>query len=284
MKKIGRFVALIVVCGLMAAAPWAMKTAVVDVRERIKPPYEGWEGVITVGHVPTFPLTGAERVLKERFAAFEAQQEHVMVSVREMTKAGVQAAAAAQAMPDILVCGIGVFDEGERKEMRCGEEMEIMRGKYALMGNRRMLEEVGWEEKMEMSEVLRLAAEKGMKIAVPKREYSSPGEALRRMGAGEGIEIVEDIYARVWPDFVLEEKYPLYVATEREVKRMEVLRSAGRGFETVVIKTEESVGEDLKLVGMGVKAELTVRKDDEECAGWVEAVIEAMMSDAPDEE
>ena len=37
MKRMGRWMALALMCTVVAAAPWAMKTAAVDVRDIIRP-------------------------------------------------------------------------------------------------------------------------------------------------------------------------------------------------------------------------------------------------------
>lgn len=267
MKRLGRFAALVLLCAVLFAAPRAMKKAVVDVRERIRPQDTRWQGIISVGFVPTFSMDSADRWIRTCAAAFAEENSNVKLSLREMTKAGVQAGSAAQMLPDVLIFGAGVFHDTEHTALFAEEAQPVAAGAYALLGNRALLEKAGWQEKMSMQETLSLAQSGQLRIAVPQRDYADPLAALHRMGS-TGDTAVEDLYARVWPDFALEEKYPLYVATQREILRMQTLRSAGRGFETVLLVPEAPLGGEQTLLCAAVRPELTARQDDAECALW----------------
>ena len=265
MKRMGRWLALALVCAVVAAAPWAMKTAAVDVRDIIRPQEETWEGVISIGIVPTFALESAGKWLKTCAGTFMQQEKNITVTLREMTKLGVQTAAAAQAMPDVLVHANGVFAE---REAWMGEDAQLAAGRYVLLGNTALLTQAGWTRDMTVRDTLQLAEAKALRIAVPRRDYADPMAALLQMGAsGEGA--VEDLYARVWPDFALEGKYALYVATQREAARMDTLHSAGRGVEAVRMEPEAAVDADLKLMWTAVQPDWTTRQDDAACAEWV---------------
>lgn len=278
MKRLGRLAALVLLCAVLYAAPRAMKNAVVDVRERIRPKDTRWQGIISVGFVPTFSMDSADRWLRTCAAAFAEENSNVKISLREMTKAGVQAGAAAQTLPDVLIFGAGVLKETERAELLAGEAQPVAAGAYALLGNRALLEKAGWQEEMSAQETLSLAQNRQLRIAVPQRDYADPLAALYCMGnAGEAA--VQDLYARVWPDFALEEKYALYTSTQREILRMQTLRSAGRGFETVLIVPEDPLGEDQMLLCAPVRPELNARQDDAECAQWAEEWMQFLKAE-----
>ena len=50
-----RVLALGLLIAAALAAPWAARTAVVDVKQRLKPEKPAWQGVVAVGVVPSFP-------------------------------------------------------------------------------------------------------------------------------------------------------------------------------------------------------------------------------------
>lgn len=275
MKRMGRWMALALVCAVVAAAPWAMKTAAVDVRDIIRPQEETWEGVISIGIVPTFALESAEKWLKTCTETFMQREKNITVTLREMTKLGVQTAAAAQAMPDVLVHANGVFAE---REAWMGEDAQLAAGRYVLLGNTALLTQAGWTQDMTVRDTLQLAEAKALRIAVPRRDYADPMAALLQMG-GPAEAAVEDLYARVWPDFVLEGKYALYVATQREAARMDVLRSAGRGVEAVRMEPEVPVDADLKLMWTAVQPDWTTRRDDAACAEWAEKLKTCLVQE-----
>ena len=280
MKRMGRIAAFMLLCAVLLAAPWAMKHAAVDVREHIRPKETRWQGVISVGIVPTFSMESADGWLKTCAKTFAQENSNLLVSVREMTRAGVQAGAAAQTLPDVLICGAMVFD-GSEKELIFGKgtAQPVAAGAYALLGNRALLEESGWQENMSAGDALTLVQKGQLNIAVPRRDYADPLAALRSMGT-VGDAVGQDLYARVWPDFALEEKYALYVATQREVLRMRALQSAGRGFETVLIVPEDPTGEDQTLLCAAVRHELTARQDDAACAEWAMRWMNYLTADA----
>ena len=276
MKQLMRVLAFALLCATVLSVPWAMKGAAVDVRERIRPRDTRWQGVVSVGFVPTFPMERAGSWLKMCAKVFAEENDNVLVTLREMTKVGVQTGAAAQTLPDVMVFGKMVLSEAEQREWLVEESISpVAAGAYALLGNRDLLEKAGWQEGMSAEETLAL---EGARIAVPKREYGDPMAALCRMGSAEGA--VEDAYARLWPDFALEGKYALYVATQREILRMQQLRSAGRGSETVLIVPKEPLGEDQTLLCAAVRAELTARQDDEACAQWAEMWRQSLAMEA----
>ena len=276
MKRLMRIGAFTLLCAILLSAPWAIKGAVVDVRERIRPKDERWHGVVSVGVVPTFPMERAESWLKTCAKLFAEENDNVLVTVREMTKMGMQTSAAAQTLPDVMVFGKMVLEEGERKAWLAEESIRpIAAGAYALLGNRALLEQAGWREEMSAQETL--ALEK-VRVAVPKREYGEPMAALRSMGSAGNA--VEDLYARVWPDFALEGKYALYVATQREIMRMQQLRSAGRGGETVLIVPEKPYAKDQTLMCASVRAEFTARQDDAACTQWADMWMKFLEQEA----
>ena len=64
MKQLMRVLAFALLCATVLSVPWAIKGATVDVRERIRPKDTRWQGVISVGFVPTFPMERAGSWLK----------------------------------------------------------------------------------------------------------------------------------------------------------------------------------------------------------------------------
>lgn len=269
MKTVGRVAAFLLLCVVLFFAPWAIENAVVDVREQIKPKETRWKGVISVGVVPTFSMESAGMWLETCGKAFARENSNVLVTVREMTKAGVQAGAVAQTLPDVLIFGSGVFEAAERETIcRMDHAQPVAAGAYALLGNRELLEKAGWQQNMGTEETLALAQSARLRVAVPRRDYADPLAALQCMG-DVGDAAVQDLYARVWPDFALEEKYALYVATQREILRMCTLQKAGRGFETVLIVPEEPLGAEQTLLCAPVRRELTARLDNAAGEEWI---------------
>lgn len=280
MRGLGRAAAFVLLCCILLAAPRAMKNAAVDVRERIRPQDTRWQGIIGVGFLPTFSMESAEKWLKLCAKAFAGENDNLLVSVREMTIPGVRAAAEAQQLPDVLVFGANALKDAEQIQLFVDDTAcPVAAGAYALLGNRTVLETADWREELSAEETLALAHSKNLRIAVPRRDYADPLAALCGMGdAGDAV--VQDSYARVWPDFALEEKYALYVATQREILRMQTLRSAGRGFETMLIVPDLPLAKDQTLLCAAVKPEWTARQDDEACAVWREKWIGFLVQDA----
>ena len=113
-------------------------------------------------------------------------------------------------------------------------------GAYGLLGDVAQLDAAGWTPQMDAEQTLRLCAEKKLAIACPLLLYTSPESALRAMGDVTGVSMeTGKVHFKLWPDFVMERKIRFYVATQREVRRMETLQAAGKGFETVLIVPKE---------------------------------------------
>lgn len=301
MKWGWRVIALVLLAGVMLAAPWAARTAVVDVKEKLKPEKAAWEGVITVGIVPSFPTVNVDGWLNACFRGFEKQEGNVLVSLRELTEVGVRTGAAAGTLPDVLLVGLNVLDdpanyfvcmEGEttvREDLRGAGTVEQTRyavplamGGYALLGNRRLLDTVGWSPELGFEETMALLTQKDMALAAPQMAYTDPAQAFSRMGEAGQVRVdSERIHSKIWPDFVIEEKYVFYVCTQREIKRMQTLQSAGKGFETVLVVPKGRAYTDQVLLGGMVRPELTaVHADDENNrAEWIGRLFRYLLAE-----
>ncbi len=282
MKRAGRFFALLMLAAVMLAAPWAAQTAVVDVKEKLKPPKPVWEGVLSVAVVPSFPTLNLNGWLGACSRDFEKQEGNVLVSLREMTQEGVLTGAAAGNLPDILLFGAGVFNRPQDLLTRMrgaaavkpglselgsvgGERyaVPLAMGGYCLLGNRSLLDGAGWSPNLTMGQTLELIKEKDLAVASPAMPYTQPLTAFEQMGETSGIKVdSEREHTKIWPDFALEKKYAFYVATQREVRRMATLQSAGKGFDTVILTPEEPVYVDQVLLGGMVDPKYSLKSDD----------------------
>lgn len=101
-------------------------------------------------------------------------------------------------------------------------------GGYGLLCNADRLEALGWSEEANLAETMELAGGAGLSAACPKAPYTDPLAALRAMGAPESLSVRADLpHEKIWAEFALDGDYALYVATQREVRRMEVLQERG---------------------------------------------------------
>ena len=276
-----RLIALVLLGAVLLAAPWAAETAVTDVKEKLKGPQPEWTGVLSAGIVPSFPTVNLNGWLAARSREFEKQQGCVLLTLREMTAQGVKAAAAAQNLPDLLLFGQGVLDdpaalllciETEVSPRAALQNVGIQNGvcyavplavgTYGLLGDLAQLDAAGWTPQMDAAQTLRLCAEKNLAIACPLMPYTSPESALRAMGDVTGVSMeTGKVHFKLWPDFVIDRKYAFYVATQREVRRMETLQATGKGFETVLI-VPQTPYLDQVLLGSAVKPEFTGHTQD----------------------
>ena len=60
MRRAWRGLALVLLLGALAAAPWAAGGAVQNLRDMLQKPAPEWEGVLTVGVVPSFPTVNLD--------------------------------------------------------------------------------------------------------------------------------------------------------------------------------------------------------------------------------
>lgn len=277
----GRLIALVLLGAVLFAAPWAAETAITDVKEKLRGPQPEWTGVLSAGIVPSFPTVNLNGWLAARSREFEKQQGCVLLTLREMTAQGVKAAAAAQNLPDLLFFGQGVLDDPAALLLCMETEVSpraalqnvgvqngaryavpLAAGAYGLLGDVAQLDAAGWTPQMDAEQTLRLCAEKKLAIACPLLLYTSPESALRAMGDVTGVSMeTGKAHFKLWPDFVMERKYAFYVATQREVRRMEILQAAGKGFETVLIVPKEPYLDQV-LLGGAVKPEFTGQRQD----------------------
>ena len=277
MKWGWRVLALGLLIAAILAAPFAARTAVVDVKQRLRPEAPDWEGVVSVGVVPSFPTVNLNGWLKAAFRRFEAQNSGVLVSLREITETGVRTGAAAGTLPDALLFGMTVplgaeeilrpitgkqvvRDDLQSTGVWGGERyaLPVAMGGYALLGNRRLLDAAGWSPALGFDGTMTLLAEKNLSIAAPKMPYTDPLRALTAMGDVGRVRVDgERPHSKVWPDFVIEERYAFYVATQREIRRMQALSGAGKGFDTVVLVPDGAAFTDQVLLGGVVRPELT---------------------------
>lgn len=290
-----RVAAFLLLMGVIWAASRTARTAVVDVKKKLKPEKTSWEGVVTVGLVPSFPTVNLDGWLQASFRSFEKQQSNVLVSLRKMTTVGVRTGAASGTLPDVLLVGLNILEEPEQLFVPLDDEtciredlygagkvgqtryaLPVAMGGYALMGNRRLLDGVGWSPKCDFAQTMALLAEKGQSVAAPQIANINPMQALTEMGEVGSVQVENSrVHAKVWPDFVLEQKYTFYVGTQREVRRMQTLCSAGKGFETVLMLPKNTAYTDQILLGGVVRSELTNAEvyDREEKEKWSAQLI-----------
>lgn len=284
MRRAWRGLALVLLLGALAAAPWAAGDAVQNLRDMLHKPAPEWEGVLTVGVVPSFPTVNLDGWLAAQSRAFEKQEGYVLVSLRTMTRAGVRAGAAAQTLPDVLLFGMGVFAQpdtlltplsganGVRKALReAGMDgktryaVPVALGGYGLLANLDRLEALGWSPDWTLAETLSRAAEAGLAAACPSAPYTAPLTALRSLGAPEALSVRADRpHEKIWADFALDGDYAFYVATQREVKRMETLQARGSGVPTAFLAPEGEAYTDQVLLAGIVRPELTSAGDRDE--------------------
>ena len=188
-----RVLALGLLIAAALAAPWAARTAVVDVKQRLKPEKPAWQGVVAVGVVPSFSTVNVNGWLKASFRRFEAQNSGVLVSLRELTETGVRTGAAAGTLPDALLFGMTVPLDAEQllqplqdNQSVCSDlqnagvwggkrlALPVAMGGYALLGNRKLLDAAGWSPSLNFDDTMALLAEKDMAVATPQMPYTDP--------------------------------------------------------------------------------------------------------------
>ncbi|MGN1250867.1 MAG: hypothetical protein ACI4XW_12405 [Candidatus Spyradocola sp.] len=301
MKWGWRVLALGLLIAAILAAPIAARTAVVDVKQRLRPDTPAWEGVVSVGVVPSFPTVNLSGWLNAAFRRFEAQNSGVLVSLREITETGVRAGAAAGTLPDALLFGMTVPLGAEdvlqpmtgKPDVRGdlqgagvwgGERyaLPVAMGGYALLGNRRLLDAAGWSPSLGFDGTMALLADKNLAIAAPNMPYTDPLRALTAMGDVAGVRVDgERPHSKVWPDFVIEEKYVFYLATQREIRRMQALSGAGKGFDTVLLVPDGAPFTDQVLLGGVTRPELTAagRESADQRAQYAQRLLEHLTAE-----
>ena len=116
----------------------------------------------------------------------------------------------------------------------------------------------GWSEAAGLAETMELAGGAGLSAACPKAPYTDPLAALRAMGAPESLSVRADLpHEKIWAEFALDGDYAFYVATQREVRRMEVLQERGSGVRTAFLAPEGAVYADQVLLAGIVQPALT---------------------------
>lgn len=302
MKWAGRLGALVLMLAALAAVPWAAGETMPDLKKMLKKPQPVWEGILSVAVVPSFPTVNVNGWLEAQSRIFEKGEGNVLVSVREMTQAGVYAGAAAANLPDVLLFGAGVFDQPqalfspmrgrvavreELKSLGCDADgtryaVPLALGGYGLLGNRNLLDAAGWYPEMTLEETLDLVGKKGMSIACPAMPYTQPLTALQSMGSTGGAQVRSDLaHTKIWPDFALEDRYVFYVATQREVRRMLTLQKNGSEFQSVFLAPEGDAYTDQVLLGGVVRPELTAggEKDALYRAQWAGKLFSALLGE-----
>lgn len=291
MKTTSRIVALLLLVAVLIAAPWAAQTAVIDVKDKLKPPAPEWAGILSVAVVPSFPTVNVMGWLGAQSRVFEKQQGNVLISAREMTREGVRAGAAAENLPDVLLFGTGVFDDPEQLLVKMAGEVALKEGLadvgykngvrytvplalggYALLGNQQQLDQIGWSPSLTFDETMGLIQQNQLSIASPAMPYTNPLAALAGMGDTKGVVIKGDLpHGKIWADYAIEKKHVFYMSTQREVRRMATLSAGGKGFDTVLIAPGAPVYVDQVLMGGMVDARFSVKSDDAQqriaCAG-----------------
>ena len=290
MKLWWRILAFILLAGIWIGAPIAVRRA--DEIESGMPRQESWNGTVTCGIVNSFPTVSVNRWLKNCFSDFAAAESgRVLVELKELTAIGVEKAAAAGTLPDVLLFGQNVLGAPEtllepapempqlRQELRGlggTYAAPIAEGGYVLLGNRALLESAGWSDGMTEAQTAALLRENGLTAAAPQMNYTDPASCI---GAAFPVETRRS-HTQLWAEFVLDQRHALYAATQRELIRMEALQKAGRGFETVVLVPEEPVTDQVLLFGI-VRPELTARQSGlAQRRACIERLREWLLSDA----
>ncbi len=273
MAKWVRFMLLLVLVLVVAALP---KVAERMREDKLNLPEEKWEGILTCAVVPSFPTVNLNGWLNSAFASFEKENDGVLVSLKEMTEAGIRAAADAGTLPDILFFGVTLQDTMESYCLP-DSAVPVAKGGYGLLGNVKLLDGIGWSPNLSPQENTNLLAEHKLSVAAPLLLYVSTLEALNRYGDFSAVSVISDQpHAKVWSGFALEDEYAFYVATQREIMRMETLCAAGKGIETVLVPIPWT--DQVLMLGI-VRQNLTQKGESEGRKSVCERLVEHLCSE-----
>lgn len=272
MAKWVRVVLLIVLIAVVAVLPEVVEKMRED--ELDLPETGKWEGIISCAVVPSFPTVNLNGWLNASFAGFEKGQEKVLVSLKEMTEEGVKVAADEGNLPDILFFGVTMEDS-----LGCfvSSAAPVAKGGYGLLGNVNLLDTVGWSPNLSPQEAAGLLSDNDLTIAAPLFSNVSTLDALNHYGDFSSVSVVGDQpHAKVWSGFVLENEFAFYVATQREIRRMETLRASGKGIETVLVPIPWT--DQVLLCGI-VRQELTQKGKNEDRQRVCGELMEYLLSE-----
>lgn len=258
-KWMHRIVAALLVVACVLCFPWAMGKLPVEPRRLLMPPMNSWEGILTIGVVETWGSEGFVAWLNARAREFEKLTPGTLVAISRLNETAYQSHKENGTLPDIVLLPAyveqrpaatfiplaghlpikeGILQSGQNQGQQYG--LPICVGAYGLMGNVGKMDGLQLGPDSSLQEVAEGMALSGRGIACAVSQQLHPETALKAMLAGAELPTQYGIRARLWPDFALEQKSLFYVATQREVRRMAVLQSAGRGFETLLLTPGQS--------------------------------------------
>lgn len=254
-----RLLAAALALAFVLCAPWAWERTPVDPRGRLEGEKPPWKGVLTVALVESFPCEGAAGWLNAWARALEKRCDGLLLSVRTFNVNTYRELKVARALPDVLLLSTGVESEpdgvflpvsgarGLRQELTAAvlghdgtpRAVPVAMGGYGLLANLPLLDGMQLTDQADAA-LLREGMEKlGKAVACPGAAYTRPESAFAAMTGG-ALPVEYGLREKLWPEFVLEQKHFAFVATQRELRRMVLLQSAGRGFETMLLPVPQS--------------------------------------------
>lgn len=260
-------VAFALVIGAIFLYEGAMDRLPFNPKQMLESPNPDWEGILTVGVVSTWGSENFVSWLSARAREFEKANPGTLISILEFNEQAYENYKAKGQLPDVVI--LSAFVENDPQEvlrpvsghlplredaLASGEYggrqygVPVALGAYALMGNVPKLDALQLHTQSSIAEIAEGVKKSGRGIGCPVYKGVRAEKALEWMvGKGE-IPVQYAIRDKAWPDFALDEKTLFFVATQREVRRMKVLQSAGRCFEIAMMNPGQAYSDQMLML------------------------------------
>jgi hypothetical protein len=261
--------AFLALAAALASAPWAMGALPIRSKSFLKRRPLEWSGILTIAVVPAWGSEGFTAWLSARAREFEKENPGVLISVREMNVAAYLSHREKRDLPDAVILpayvelspdevflpltgSMPARQEALLAGQRAGRQygLPLALGSYALMANLPKLDALQLTPSSAGEEFLAGMRKSGRGVGCPIQPFAHAEELLGRVGWLEGAPVQYAVREKAWPDFALEEKTLFFVASQREVRRMQSLRAAGRCFETALWLPEAAYTDQMLLYSL----------------------------------
>jgi hypothetical protein len=263
------FLAFLMLAAALASAPWAMGLLPIRTKAFLKRRPLEWSGILTIAVVPAWGSEGFTAWLSARAREFERENPGVLLSVREMNVAAYLSHKEKRDLPDAVILPAYVelgpdevflplagFLPARQEALLAGQRagrqygLPLALGSYALMGNVPKMDALQLTRTSGGEEILAGMKKSGRGVGCPILPFVHAEEMLKRVGWLREAPVQYVVREKAWPDFALEEKTLLFVASQREVRRMQKLQGAGRCFETTLLLPETPYTDQMLLYSL----------------------------------